>query len=482
VSRFEPSPDPPDAPSRGWLAFAFSPDSQRLAGARVQSNLVQVMDLATSRVLHEWGSAEAVTALAWDPTGRVVVTGNRVGQVVGTELPGLTHAFDLSVTRGGVRDLAVSPDGKFLAVSGEDRVIRCLSLDRLQAAFVTHGDAAKLAFTADGRRLGAIIKHDEAGWIELVESESYAARRVGQTSGAVTDFCLTEPGPLIACASPTGLRLLRAGDLMPVGTSRVGPVRGIAFQPSVASLWMAADEGILRWRVKDVIEGIQAFTAPVQRVLEGRHWADVALNSDGRLMALTLDVPGEIRLCDPASPAKPALVLRHAGADFVTFSPDTRWLATGSSAERRIRVWSLPDGTPALEVIAGLHPMAAFSPDGRWLATYGENFTLRDTHRWQVIPLPDFGRERPTPGLVAFSPDNRVLALLLDQQVIQLLRLPDLQPLAALRMPRLARAHQMAFSADARLLLVSGSDATLLCWRLPEVRARLAGAGLDWEN
>ena len=115
-----------------------------------------------------------------------------------------------------------------------------------------------------------------------------------------------------------------------------------------------------------------------------------------------------------------AVLEAHPGVDAVAISPDGRWAATGSSANRRINVWDTRASSNVLDIPAGNSPRATFSADGKWLATFGDIFELREVGSWRPAPALPFPEGRPLLGAAAFSPDSRVLAVVRDQYAVQL--------------------------------------------------------------
>jgi WD40 repeat protein len=105
---------------------------------------------------------------------------------------------------------------------------------------------------------------------------------------------------------------------------------------------------------------------------DGRWLATGSLDETARLWDLSAADPG----------ANPRVLRGHTdGVDALAFSTDGRWLATGSS-DSNIQLWELTAGEPATTplVLHG-HTAAvftlAFSPDGHWLASGSMDRTTR---------------------------------------------------------------------------------------------------------
>jgi WD40 repeat protein len=154
----------------------------------------------------------------------------------------------------------------------------------------------------------------------------------------------------------------------------------------------------------------------------------VAFSPDARLLATAADIESpqaskselaETILWDTAT-GFPVRVLHwhRKPVTVLAFSPDGRWLATGSK-DQTISIWDVERGL--WDAVMAVHehvlrgheaPLTAlaFAPDGAWLASAAADGTIRlwNTASWQPLRTIDTGRSGE--GSLAVSPCGRSVA------------------------------------------------------------------------
>jgi WD40 repeat protein/DNA-binding SARP family transcriptional activator len=370
----------------GDSAGAVSPDG-RVFALGSQKGGVRLLDLSSGRIRALKGRHDGlVLRMRFTPDGRTLVTTSERGQVFVWDVGRGTIAERFAGHTGPIAGLDMTDDGRTLITASSDTraILWDLAGDRrldrrffVGQRFAVDFTPRGMAVSPDGRTLA--ITHSD-GTVDLIDTLTLRRRHVLRAlDGAAISVDFSPDGRLLAVTGIGGrVTLWNARTLAPAGELAMGvDSDALAFSPD-GKLLAAAEEDVrdpLRkggpLRVWDVRRGTPtAFRG-------GSAANSIAFSPDGKLLAAAETEGGtEIREVGAGR-----LVRRLQTGDFarsVAFSPDGKLLFIGQYDGRghlfSTETWK-PVGRP-LEGHSARIMSPQFSPDGRTLVTAAADGTV----------------------------------------------------------------------------------------------------------
>jgi WD40 repeat protein len=172
--------------------------------------------------------------------------------------------------------------------------------------------------------------------------------------------------------------------------------------------------------------------------------------------------------------------IRHPLASYVALSADGKWLATSGWHSDRAQLWNVESGLVVRDWVVGLQTRVAFTPDSLELVVArGSEFSFLKVEAHETSR-----RLRREIGLfagdVAFSPDQKIMAMEMAPAVIHLKEVSTSRTLARLEDPFGDRSNMICFTRDgAKLIVVSTYSSAVHIWDLRALREGLKPMGLD---
>jgi WD40 repeat protein len=473
IGSIEPLEPFKGAEQLAWLAV--SADGKVLAA--VGGNSVCLWD-AAGKSLHTLNAdGDGLRAVACSADGKTVVTGNNDGLIrvwdaesgkerllpgarpgfatlaarddgtfVSADWHGLTHWSADGKVAGRVKldaeqsaDLALSRDGRTLALRREDGEVRLLDAASGEKRVTLEGKGRKncsLVFSPDGRSVGVM----EGSFTRpLCVFDARTGKEVRQLAGHAqtsSNFAFL----------PDGRTLLTSADSLCLWELATGkPRRVIAWEGTASA-----------GRDEDYLDQMMARRGDDSKYVASPHY--LAFSPDGRRLAM-VTARSSVYLIDLQAGKR---VARLEGFDqnvmCLTFSPDGKLLVAGD-ADRLVYLWDAATGKEIGTLAGHRGPVrqVTFSEDGKTLVTTSDDLTALV---WDVAASLDAIRQAHRTAPATHSLDQLWADLGGDDPQLADVALRELESRPKEALPMLQERLRPAAEADAKLVArwVAGLD------------------------
>ncbi|MEK7865348.1 MAG: WD40 repeat domain-containing protein [Planctomycetota bacterium] len=391
----------------GTLGVDFGTDGTTLATGN-GTGAVRIWEASTGSLVRTlWTDAGSITKLAVSPDGKRLAVCGQGGAFL-YDLSSGTMTRALGGHEGAVFHVAFSPDGSRLATAGDDATARIWEADTGREVVRLQGHSGRLfcvAFSPDGARIATSAYDGSVRTWEAATGKELSMIAYGEWPCCALAF-LPGSSALVTCDPDGKVRVWDGATGQASAELGPGedPVCSLACAPDGGAIVTVDRDGrVVLWDVEQRKERWRFAEGP-----DGISWFSVALSADGKTVArggtdgivLLLDARSGLPICEARGHMAPV----HS----IDFSPDGGRLASGSE-DCTARIWNVADGRETLELRGegGSVRAVAFSPEGKMLLTssrYGERLKTWDAttgqSREDSLPV------RGSVSSLAFSPDG----------------------------------------------------------------------------
>jgi len=471
--------------STGWHTLSFSPDGRMVAGASGISPMVELMNPDTGeqiRILTNYTASATPShtmTMGWSRYGSALAIATADGRIYNWNPRTGERRWVSPPMIAPARSITYHPRGDWVAAVCENDQMRYFH-DLAQGFVFEHPAAGEhIRFSPDGSRLGPLRSGESWGWLELQPSRAYSEFRVAHQAFRLDAAKFSADGRLLAVGHSDDVFLID-----PVQGNRLRErndwrMSASVFHPRENHLFVGGSNGLMRYR-HSLSQDRLTFSRG-EKIHDGGGWQAFDFSAGGKFLAAFNARSNATFVFDQTFTNLLATLGPMTNVGEVAVSPDGRWVVTGTHVERTVRLWDVAGRKLIQATVTGPAPRGLFSADGRWLAvTGGSGFQLFETGHWKPAPALPLPAGRPTLGIGAFSPDGRILALVVDRFTLHLIDMRNFESIGILRPPGATQLLGLAFSADGSQLAAVGPEARVAVWNLRELQRSAGEFGLEW--
>lgn len=331
---------------------------------------------------------------------------------------------------GRVNDIAISPDGHYIALGTERGVAQIWDMRyQKKVVQVSHNSAVtSLVFSPDG---DSVVSNSGDGLVRMWDVRS--GREIARFPDAsITSIAFSPDGKYLATGgcervillpnsySCTGIarvwEVATGGRIVDIDPSHNQYIPSMMSSPQNQNYLLTGSDGAVK--IWDIRNGLEV------RHIQVAHESNVVnaiFSPNGQYIVTRSTADKVVRVWDVQSGREIAGMTHDDDVTAMAFSPDSRYVASGS-IDGVVIVWEANTGrTVSFMLEGGLFKFVLFSPDGQYVASvdpgkpsqgfisYADQATI---HIWEASS----GRKvldilsLTLPTAIAFSPDSRYIA------------------------------------------------------------------------
>jgi len=385
-----------EKPIKGWAgymnAIAFTPDGKRLLTSDSESTTV-VWDAKTGAVQRTLFGGNSGTRAAFSQDGsRIVLNARGTWGAIRDLESGKDLLKNKDAQYNAFDCIAFAPDGTHFVSCSDDKVARLWDAKTGEALRTFEGHQQPIVsvdFSPDGRE---IVTASPDQTVKLWDAATgKELRTLAGNPGEVWVVCFSPDGKSLATGSTDGTARIWDAETGKEKREFIGHTRGvgaIAFFPDGKRLVTGSGDGATKiWDLtkgeEEVLEKRPVPSRPdpanpeIRQVMYGRFVGKREFSPDGKLVIVTRgnneqvwDIPSGKQLC--------ALEGHTAPIDVIAISPDSRWIATGSS-DKTAKFWEVRTGK-LIQTLTGHSATVnalAFLADSHRIVTAGDDGTAK---------------------------------------------------------------------------------------------------------